>query len=363
MSTSTTGVWSEAGKLRTVMVCPPGRAHSLLTPSNCHDLLFDDILDVDRARADHADFVSLMRERGVKVLEFDSLLTDVLDVPEQRAWILDRRVTRATMGVGVSEGLRDWMDEMPSKELCTYLIGGLSSDEVPEDVLGTGIYDYTFHPAFTDREFPIWFDAAEGDQGHSFIEGGDIMPIGNGVVLVGMGERSTYQAVSRLAHGLFEQGGAERVIAARMPRDRSTMHLDTIFTFCSEDVVNIYEPVVSQLTSFSLEPSSTEPGGIRVRHEEAPFLDVVGKALGTTLNPVTSPAGRLGAAREQWDDGNNVVALEPGVVVAYDRNYGINSALRKAGIEVLEIPAAELGRGRGGGHCMTCPIDRDAVSY
>ena len=222
---------------------------------------------------------------------------------------------------------------------------------------------YTFHPAFTDREFPIWFDAAEGDQGHSFIEGGDIMPIGNGIVLVGMGERSTYQAVSRLAHGLFEQGGAERVIAARMPRDRSTMHLDTIFTFCSEDVVNIYEPVVSQLTSFSLEPSSTEPGGIRVRHEEAPFLDVVGKALGTTLNPVTSPAGRLGAAREQWDDGNNVVALEPGVVVAYDRNYGINSALRKAGIEVLEIPAAELGRGRGGGHCMTCPIDRDAVSY
>ena len=121
--------------------------------------------------------------------------------------------------------------------------------------------------------------------------------------------------------------------------------------------------MVSQLTSFSLEPSSTEPGGIRVRHEEAPFLDVVGKALGTTLNPVTSPSGRLGAAREQWDDGNNVVALEPGVVVAYDRNYGINSALRKAGIEVLEIPAAELGRGRGGGHCMTCPIDRDAVSY
>ncbi|WP_314781866.1 arginine deiminase family protein, partial [Actinomyces massiliensis] len=142
MSTSTTGVWSEAGKLRTVMVCPPGRAHSFLTPSNCHDLLFDDILDVDRARADHADFVSLMRERGVKVLEFDSLLTDVLDVPEHRAWILDRRVNKDTMGVGVAEGLRDWMDEMPSKELCTYLIGGLSSDEVPEDVLGTGIAPY-----------------------------------------------------------------------------------------------------------------------------------------------------------------------------------------------------------------------------
>ena len=188
-----------------------------------------------------------MRERGIKVLEFESLLADVLDVPEHRAWILDRRVNRDTMGVGVAEGLRGWMDEMPSKELCSYLIGGLSSDEVAEDILGTGIAPYhvgidepemliaplpnsiftrdssawlyqglslssmfwaarkretmlvkavyKFHPTFASREFPIWFDAAEGDQGHSFIEGGDIMPVGNGVVLVGMGEgasRSEY---------------------------------------------------------------------------------------------------------------------------------------------------------------------------
>lgn len=415
MTTTHNGVWSEAGKLRTVMVCPPGRAHSFLSPQNCHELLYDDMIDVEKAQADHAAFVEIIRQRDINVLSLDTLLTEVLDDPEHRAWILDRRVNSSTMGAGIAEILRAWMDELPSKDLCSYLIGGLSSDEVPADILGDSIlpyhagaeepemfiaplpnsvftrdssawiYDgvsinsmfwaarrretllvkavYKFHPFFAQRDFPIWFDGSEGDPGHSFIEGGDIMPVGNGVVLVGMGERSTYQAVSHLAHNLFESDGATKVIAARMPKDRSTMHLDTIFTFCSEDVVNIYEPVVSQLTSFSLTPSSKAPGGIAVTHEQEPFLDVVGKALGTTLRPVTSPAGRLGSAREQWDDGNNVVALESGVVVAYDRNHGINDSLRKAGIEVIEIPAGELGRGRGGGHCMTCPIDRDALAY
>lgn len=406
------GVWSEVGTLRRVMVCRPGRAHDHLTPSNCHELLFDDVLDVPRAQRDHEVFVDLMRERGVEVLELRDLLADVLSMPEGRAFILDRRINHATVGVGVAEDLRAWMDEMPSAELAEILIGGLVSDEVPSDVLGTGIlpfhvnsdnpelliaplpntlftrdnsawiYDgvelsrmywgarrrevllltaiYRFHPMF-DYSYHTWLDTVDKDMGHTFIEGGDIMPVGKGIVLVGMGERSTFQAVSQIAKSLFEAGSAERVIAARMPKERAAMHLDTVFTLCSEDVVNIYEPVVSAMDTFSLRPDEGERGGIRVTYDGGDFVGTVSQALGIDLKAVTSTAGRYGAECEQWNDGNNVVALSPGVVVAYDRNYSINANLRDAGIEVLEIPSSELGRGRGGGHCMTCPIDRDPV--
>ncbi|MBO3725857.1 arginine deiminase [Actinomyces bowdenii] len=404
------GVWSEVGTLRRVMVCRPGRAHEFLTPSNCHDLLFDDVLDVPKAQRDHDTFVSLMRERGVEVLELRDLLSEVLSIPEGRAFILDRRVNHATMGVGVAEDLRAWMDEMPSAELAELLIGGLVSDEVPSDILGTGIapfhvnsddpemliaplpntlftrdnsawiYDgvelsrmywgarrrevllltaiYRYHPMFTYSHH-TWLDTVDKDMGHTFIEGGDIMPVGKGVVLVGMGERSTFQAVSQIAKSLFDAGSAERVIAARMPKERAAMHLDTVFTLCSQEVVNIYEPVVKAMDAFSLRPDDSQRGGIRVDYDGNDFLGTVSQALGVQLHAVRSTAGRYGAECEQWNDGNNVVALSPGVVVAYDRNYSINANLRDAGIEVLEIPSSELGRGRGGGHCMTCPIDRD----
>jgi len=185
------------------------------------------------------------------------------------------------------------------------------------------------------------------------------MPLARGIVLVGMGERSTPQAVAALAASLFARGTAERVIAALMPRDRSFMHLDTVFTFCDHDLVTVYPPVVDRIRAFSLRPKQGQ-GGVEITPEAAPFLQVVQQALGLErLRVVPTGGDNYEAEREQWDDGNNLLAVEPGVVIGYDRNVFSNTKLRRAGVEVITIEGSELGRGRGGSHCMSCPIRRD----
>ena len=419
---ATFGVHSEVGKLRQVIVHRPELSLKRLTPDNHDELLFDDVLWVERAQWEHDQFVARMRERDVEVFYVQDLLGEALaaGAADQKRRLIERVANEYTVGVSLADDVQSLLDGMAPDVLAKHLIGGLTVAESGLDVskvkatslIAAAIDDdsifvlpplpnslftrdsscwiyggvsinpmywparrreainmaaiYKAHPMFANGGFEFWYPPLGDDDrfnvedfGLASLEGGDVEIIGNGAVAIGLSERTTARMIEQIARALFEKGAANRVIAAVMTKDRAHMHLDTVFTLLDRDKATAYTKVVDGIRAISLRPGSK--GTLDVRPDKD-LISAVGDALGVKKLHVVETGGDFyQRQREQWDDGNNVVALEPGVVIAYERNTFTISKMREAGVEVVTIQGFELGKGRGGGHCMTCPISRDPL--
>ena len=401
---------SEIGKLRQVILHRPGNEMLRLTPQNKDHLLFDDVLWLERAQEEHDQFARVLTGRDVEVLYLSDLLAQTLEIPEARDYVLDRVVNENTNGPSATEPLRALTDGLSGAELAEVLIAGITKAELLErtpcpdslvlasmgddDLLlpplpnhlftrdtSCWIYNgvsinsmmmparkretinyeaiYRWHPRFAGSEFPVW---SEGTQaGPATVEGGDVQIIGNGAVLVGGSERTTSQGIERLASRLFAGGKANQIVAVEMNRTRAQMHLDTVMTMVDVGTFTIYGGM-GKLSTLTLRPDGDKQISV-TRNAPEDMYRIIAQALGVgELNVLITPQDSMAAAREQWDDGSNSLAIAPGVVVTYERNVNTNDYLTSHGIEVLTIPGSEVGRGRGGPHCMSCPTLRDPLA-
>jgi arginine deiminase len=396
-------VGSETGALRRVILHRPDLELKRLTPRNKDALLFDEVLWVRRARQEHDAFADALADRGVEVLYLESLLADVLADDLAREQVLARTLSAVDLGPSLGTGVAEWLAGISPAELADRLIGGITYDELPfrSDALSAQvpapdgfvlpplpnhlftrdtsawIYDgvsinvmakparrresihydaiYRHHPLFAAEDHAVWSDQLGGK---AQLEGGDVLVIGNGCVLIGMGERTRPAGVERLARRLFDAGSATSVIAVAMPAQRSTMHLDTIMTMVDRDAFTVYPQVGEQLIGYTLRP---DHGSVTAEREDDLFAGIARALDVPRLRLFETGGDAYEAEREQWDDGNNVLAIAPGVVLGYERNVDTNTRLRREGIEVITIAGFELGRGRGGPRCMSCPIERDEL--
>ncbi|MGE5762329.1 MAG: arginine deiminase [Mycobacterium leprae] len=396
------GVDSEVGRLRTVLLHRPGPELQRLTPRNSADLLFDGIPWVGRAQAEHDTFAQALRDHGVEVLYLTDLLAQTLEVPAARDGCVHAVLDEPRLGVSLRGILHRELHALAPAELASVLIAGLAHEEVRG---GRGLvyrmmdrHDFVVPPLpnllFT-RDSSVWLGdrvavtspsmparrrgstliaaiyahhprfAGSGRiyaPGEEWLEGGDVLLLAPGVIAVGTGQRTTPGGVERLARRAFAAGIAHTVLAVPIAQHRETMHLDTVCTMVDAEHVVMYPPVADTLRTFVVTAAVTIDGDELHVDGPQPFLPVAATAMGidrlhvidTGLDPVT-------AEREQWDDGNNTLAVAPRLAVAYERNVETNARLEAAGIEVIRIPGSELGSGRGGPRCMSCPIARDRV--
>jgi arginine deiminase len=400
---------SEVGRLRQVILHRPDLELKRLTPDNAADLLFDDLLWVAEAQAEHDAFATALRERGVVVHYYGELFAQTLEIGEARTYVLDRIFDPRLLGPLAVDALRGAVQGLEAADLAGVLTGGITKREIlelgpePKSIAfhaldpdsfvlcplpnllyqrdaASWIYGgvsvnamrrrarrqetisheamYRWHPMFAAGGFEIWLHGP--DAAPATIEGGDILVLGDGAVLVGMSERTQPQAVEMLAHRLFTSGAADRLVAINMPKSRAFMHLDTVLTMADYGVFVKYAGL-GMLPSYTIEPGSG-PRELKVTdHPPEEMHAAMAAAIGRpSIRVLTATQDVHSAQREQWDDGCNVLAVSPGVVIAYDRNVTTNSCLRENGIEVITVRGSELGRGRGGPRCMTCPIERDA---
>jgi arginine deiminase len=399
------GADSEVGRLRTVLLHRPGPELKRLTPRNNDKLLFDGIPWVSRAQDEHDAFVDELRRRDVEVLYLTDLLTETLEDREARAHAIEEALGDLDLGDTMRGYLEGLLGDAAPAELTGYLTAGIRNDEVRG---GFGLVtsmlsydDFLIDPLpnllFT-RDSSVWvrdrvvitslamparkretqlteliytrhprFAGTPTMHGAHLehVEGGDVLLLAPGVIAVGVGERTTPAGAERLARQCFEAGLAHTVLAVPIAQERATMHLDTICTLVDTDKLVVYPNVADSLTAFTVTPTGDqEDDGDLVLDvaDPEPFLVAAAKAMGIdTLRQIDTGLDPVTAEREQWDDGNNTLALAPRVAVAYERNDETNSRLEAAGIEVVRIAGSELGSGRGGPRCMSCPISRDPL--